>query len=358
MIRHPLLYDVCANTEERRLRKSERFKNRCVTFILADMKRTIRTNTKEARRSTQILEATLCLRSNRANIQRGEITKRSSKLHRNMCNFITETFQYQLGYATSALLLVHGLTIVLAPHRGRELYMKPGQKPDFKDPDLSWRVIDNVNQLANMCMISCALVWWLIVQEEFPVDKAMGVMCLIWVVFNLYVLLNDIPQKVNASPRSNYINVVTLSLVAYATLGNTEYARLANKIESCFVLANGVIFFVNPSSVGTLYAIPDREDCVMVARRNFGNNLTAMGVVLCALAWDVPTMQANGLAWASVGLGLLWLAPVFKKHNHNMTMIYGWLIIMFFCAAVFLATPRQDIETEGPLDELKTASAE
>ena len=266
-----------------------------------------------------------------------------------MDSFITVSFQNNLNLAAAVLCIVYSIVLVLAPHKARDLYVK--QAPEFKDPEFSWKVVDHITRFSSLCILMCGVCWWLVVMEGVSREKAIGVVSLMGVVHNLHTLLNDIPKQLNMSPRSTVINIMVFSAVAYATLGNTDFANLASKIVACFGLANGLLLFANPGFLEILYNIPDRESFGMLCRRDAGNNLISLSVYLCGLAWDLPQIKACGLSWASVGIGLVLLLPEMKKHHGNLTRIGAWILFMGFSAVVFLARVPEEKDTTESTQE-------
>jgi hypothetical protein len=100
-----------------------------------------------------------------------------------MDSIFTVDFKYNLGKATAVLCAIYSLPLILAPQIGRELYTS--KKPEFKDPEITWKVVDVLTQMEGLCILSCDLTWWLHVVEGMSRDKAIGVASLLWLVFNL-----------------------------------------------------------------------------------------------------------------------------------------------------------------------------
>ena len=248
---------------------------------------------------------------------------------------ITKDVQYGIAKVTTLLCFLYSYLLVLASHKFRNLYFK--EAPILKDPEIGNRVGDLITQQAALCMLSVVITFSLHAFKEMERDMAIGVGILPWFIWTSHGLLNEECYKsVNSSPRTLYINLVFFGLVAYSSLTDQPYASLVNKVLAGFGLANGLLCYLMPTSLGKVYDIPNREDFLMLSRRSFGNCLTALSVFLGALSFGTSDLHAVGYCWVSYGFGLVLLLAEFKQHKGNMAKIAVWIIAAVFHGTIFL----------------------
>jgi hypothetical protein len=120
------------------------------------------------------------------------------------------------------------------------------------------------------------------------------------------------------------------SFVAHATLMHVTYSTLSVKILSGFTLANGLLAFMNPAAIGSLYGTPEREGFINLIRRMYGNNLNSLAVFIGAFAWGLPQLKALVIACATGAVGMFFLLNEVKKFKVAMAPIFVWLVLLAF----------------------------
>jgi hypothetical protein len=232
-----------------------------------------------------------------------------------------------IAQVSGVICVLHGLIMFLAPQKGRDLYNT--KDLELKDPK-SWEIHDYIGQRCALCLITSPVAWWLHVEVGMSRDEAVGVVLLPWILLCLHSLLNEKPQQLGSSPRADYMSLAMFSFVAHATLTHTIYSNLAVKILAGFTLANGLLAFMNPAAIGSLYGTPEREDFINLMRRMYGNNLNSLAAFIGAFAWGLPHLKAVGIAWATAGVGMVLLLGDLKKFKVAMAPIFVWLVLMAF----------------------------
>jgi hypothetical protein len=231
-----------------------------------------------------------------------------------------------------AILLVYGTIIFLAPQKARDIY---GRNVELKDPksDLAIRYL---LQRSGMCNMSLVVIWYLHFEAGLSRDKAVGVSTLAWILLCLHSLLNETTQKMGTSNRVEYQTLFFSVLTSYATLSETTYSNLATKILSGWLLVNGLLAYMYPAAIGTLYGTPEREEYVLLVRRCYGMDLLMLAVFAGSLAHGVNLVDGLGAVWA-VGFALM--AGLLKDFDRMKTAkkpIYAWLVLGAFFAVTLL----------------------
>jgi hypothetical protein len=228
---------------------------------------------------------------------------------------------------SGVISVLHGLLLFLAPQNGRELYNM--KDLELKDPK-SWEIHDFVSRRSALCMITSPVAYWLHVLVGMSRDEAVGVTILPWILLCLHSLLNGKWQQLNSSPRADYICLAMFSFVAHATLTHATYSNLAVKILAGFTLANGLMLFMSPAAIGSLYGTAECEEFIDLIGRCYGMNLNSLAAFVGAFAWGLPLLKTIAIAWATAGVGMFLLLEDFKKFKLGMGPIYGWLVLMAF----------------------------
>jgi uncharacterized protein YjeT (DUF2065 family) len=238
-----------------------------------------------------------------------------------------------LSQVSAAILVFNGLIFFLAPQKARYLYFTNDLK--LKDPK-SWEVCDFVQQRFALCLITSPVTWWLHVEAGLSRDEAIGVVALPWILLCLHSLLNETCQRLGSSPKADYICLTVFSLVAFATLTHASYSNLSVKSLAGFTLANGLLSFMNPAAIGSLYGTPEREDFILLMRRSYGNGIISVAIFTAAFAWGVPQLKVVGLTWIVAGIGQVLLLEDLKKFKVVMAPILFWLFLAAFFGITLL----------------------
>ena len=267
---------------------------------------------------------------------------------------LTEDLKFNIAVVTGTLSFFYGLVLVLAPQKKIDGYMT--EKIQFKDPEVSWLVLHALIQQEALCIVTATGTWGLHVVEGLSREQAIGVGVLPWIVFTLYILLNDYPKRTRSSSRSQYSNLMVFGAVVYATLGNTTYSNIAAKTLVGFALAHGLLLFLAPAMLSPLYNLAERESGVLFGRQSLGNNMISMSALLGALAWDATPLQAAGFSWASLALGLLLMRPACIENKVCMSKVTAWTVLALVLSAVYLADLSKP--EDDPTESAATVSQE
>jgi uncharacterized protein YjeT (DUF2065 family) len=232
-----------------------------------------------------------------------------------------------IAYVSGAICVLYGLIFFLAPQKARDLYFTNDLK--LKDPK-SWEVCDFVQQRFALCLITSPVAWWLHVEAGLSRDEAIGVVALPWILLCLHSLLNETCQKLGSSPKADYICLAVFSYVAFATLTHATYSNLSVKLLAGFTLAHGLLSFLNPAGIGSLYGTPEREDFILLRRRSYGNGIISVSVFTAAFASGVPQLKTVGITWIVAGIGQVLLLEDLKKFKVVMAPILFWLVLAAF----------------------------
>jgi hypothetical protein len=231
-----------------------------------------------------------------------------------------------------AICLVYGTILFLAPQKARDMY---GQNVELKDP-ISIQVIYFLLQRSALCDVSTVVIWYLHVEAGLSRDKAVGVATLPWILLCLHSLLNETTQKMGSSPRVEYQALFFFVLTAYATLSETTYSTLATKILFGWGLVNGLMAYMYPAAIGTIYGTPEREDHVLFLRRYYGMHLLNFAAFGGSFASGMDLFDALGLLWA-VGFALtVGLLNDIDRTKTAKKPIYAWLVLAAFFAVTLL----------------------
>jgi hypothetical protein len=232
-----------------------------------------------------------------------------------------------------AIIFVYGTIIFLAPQKARDLYRR---NVELKDPK-SDQVIQYIVQRCGASDMSMAVMWYLHFEAgELSRGVAAGVVTLAWIMLCLHSLLNETMQKMESSPRAEYVSLFFFGLTAYATLSETTYSNLATKILSGWTLVNGLSLYMYPAAIGTLYGLREREDYVLLVQRSYGMHLLILGVFSGAFAHGMKSEDVLGYTSA---VGFVLTAGLLKDFDRMKTAkkpIYAWMVLQAFFAVTLL----------------------
>jgi hypothetical protein len=240
-----------------------------------------------------------------------------------------------IAQVSGAICVLYGLVFFLAPKKGRHLYNSKDLV--LKDPK-SLEICDYLVQRSALCLITSPVTMWLHVDVGLSRDEAVGLAVLPWILLCLHSLLNETHQSFGSSPRADYISLFMFCCVACATLTHATFSSLAVKILSGFTMANGLLAFMSPAAIGTLYGTPEREDFILLMIRSYGLNLIIAAVFTAAFASGVPQLKTIGITWAAACVGLLvfLLNNSLKKFKVAMAPVFISLALMAFFGITLL----------------------
>jgi hypothetical protein len=243
--------------------------------------------------------------------------------------------KYTIAKVSGAILAFYGTIMFLAPQKARDLYgTKDVQLKDPKSP----LVLESLVQRGALAFVTGPAMWYLHVDAGLSREKAAGVCLLPSILFCLHSLLNEIPKQMGSSVRVDISCLMIYIPVAYATLSGVSsyYSDLALKSLWGWTLANGLLLYMTPSAIDTLYDIPEREEFVLLERTIYGANLINVALFGGAFAWGMDDAKAVGLGWASAFVTTLLNVKQFQKFNVATGPIYIWLALMAFFAITLL----------------------
>jgi hypothetical protein len=239
-----------------------------------------------------------------------------------------------IAKVSAAILAIYGTLFFLAPQKARDLY---GTKDvELKDPR-SPLVLDYIEQRIALAVITGPAIWYLHVEAGLSRDKAAGVCLLPWILVCLHSLLNEMPKKMGSTNRANTSSLIMFISVAYATLSGASFSDLALKTLWGWTLANGLLLYMNPSAIDTLYGgAPERDGLVLLQMTTYGADLISVALFGVAFALGMEDTKAVGIGWASVFVTTLLNMKNFQKFNISTGPIYIWLALMAFFAITLL----------------------
>jgi hypothetical protein len=241
--------------------------------------------------------------------------------------------KYTIAKVSGAILACYGTILFLAPQKAYDMYGTKGVK--LKDPK-SPLVIDYIVQRSALAGVTCPAMWYLHIEAGLSREKAAGVCLLPSILFSLYSLLNEIPKQMGSSLRVEISSLIMYVPVAYATLSGASYSDLALKILWSWTLANGLLLYMNPSSIDTVYNTPEREEFILLNRTTYGAKLINLALFGGAFALGTDVAKALGITWASAFVTTLLNMKNFQKFNFSSGPIYIWLALMAFFALALL----------------------
>jgi hypothetical protein len=241
--------------------------------------------------------------------------------------------KYTVAKVSGAILACHSIILILAPQKAHEIY---GTKDVKLEDPRSPLVIEYIVQRAALATVTVPAMWYLHVEAGLSRENAAGVCLLPWILICLHSLLNEIPKQMGSSNRPETSSLIMYVPVVYATLSGASYSDLALKILWSWTLANGLLLYMNPSAISTVYNIPQREEYVLLHRTTFGANLINLALFGGAFASGMDIAKALGIGWASAFVTLLLNMKNFQKFDLAPGPIYIWLALMAFFALAFL----------------------
>jgi hypothetical protein len=104
-----------------------------------------------------------------------------------------------------------------------------------------------------------------------------------------------------------------------------------------WTLANGLLLYMNPSLIDTLYGgTPERDGLVILEMTTYGANLINLALFGVAFVLGMEASKAVGIGWASAFVTTLLNMKEFQKFNISTGPIYIWLALMAFFAITLL----------------------
>lgn len=197
-----------------------------------------------------------------------------------------------------------------------------------------------IGERAATAIYTGTILWWALAQKGASLNTAVGISILPWILLSLHSILNDKPKEMGFPVNVEYLQLAINSCVAHATLTNAEYADSATKGIALWGLLNSMLLFFNPVLFGKVYGTAERDDSVYFARRNYGNNLGSLSVLIGSLALGKDTTTSMGYSWLSNLLGLatmMFITKDIEKQNIEKAPCYAWLVFMSFVVYVLLS---------------------
>jgi hypothetical protein len=239
-----------------------------------------------------------------------------------------------IAKVSGAMLAIYCTILFLAPQKARDLY---GTKDvELKDPR-SPLVLDFIVQRACLAAVTGPAIWCLHVEAGLSREKAAGVCLLPWIMVCLHSLLNGMPKKMGSTNHAETSSLIIFISVAYATLSGATFSDLALKTIWGWTLANGLLLYMNPSLIDTLYGgTPERDGLVILQMTSYGANLIGLALFGGAFTLGMEATKALGIGWASAFITTLLNVKNFQKFNLSTGPIYIWLALMAFFAITLL----------------------
>ena len=224
---------------------------------------------------------------------------------------------------------IHWLLLFLAPQR-ISVYRKEAQ-PELKNPKATPLFIKYLLQRRCLCNLGTMVVWYLHYELGLTKEVSIGLTILPWILITLHSLLNEVTTRMGHNNRVEYVCLAVFVPAAYATLGQKEYADLTLKILYVVTLCHGVLVYVNPSGVDTLYGAEVPEDAVLDMRRWYGSDLTAVVLFgMTLLTYDVDAAKSMGIIYASYFVLTAGVMRLTDLSRLDIRPLYAWLGYMAF----------------------------
>jgi hypothetical protein len=239
-----------------------------------------------------------------------------------------------IAKVSGAILAIYGTIFFLAPQKARDLY---GTKDiELKDPR-SPLMLDFIEQRTSLALITGPAIWYLHVEASLSREKATGVCLLPWILVCLHSLLNEMPKKMGSTTHAETSKLIMFIPVAYATLSGATFSDLAMKTLWGWTLAHGLLLYMNPSAIDTLYGgTPERDGFVILEMTTYGANLINLALFGGAFALGIEGAKALGIFWASAFVTTLLNMKNLEKFNISTGPISLWLVLMAFFAITLL----------------------
>ena len=192
-------------------------------------------------------------------------------------------------------------------------------------------ILEYISVHSGMTMVSNIICWYFRAIKETSVNTAVGLSMIPWIVLGVHSILNEKPKELGFPLWAEWFNLVFFSVVAHATLTSADYANSATKAIAIWALLNGLLLAANPALFGKVYQTAERDDVVLLGRRNYGYNLCCTAVFLYSLATEVNMSKAVGYSWVPALVGLISMMFITKDFDKlNLPMgppVYFWLFV-------------------------------
>ncbi|KAL3896027.1 MAG: hypothetical protein SGARI_007279 [Bacillariaceae sp.] len=228
------------------------------------------------------------------------------------------------------------------------------EKHVFADKTKEEHVMSIMRQDGLACC-TCPIVYLLMTYKNVPMEEAVGVTALLWLLLMIALLLNDVPQHVGNSLKGICTNIAFFGFVTYSTIlvETDEYAGSALKLFAGFGLTHSLALLLSPNFHALMWGnVQGDDDMLHFTRRCIGCDLFSVSAYLCALIAGVPNPKAAGISWMALFFAFLSLMGGFQKFKYDMKMIFGWVVCIAFFAVTLLADNPVVVETaeEGVKD--------
>jgi hypothetical protein len=243
--------------------------------------------------------------------------------------------KYTIAKVSGAILAFYGTVLFLAPQKVHDLYGTKDVVLKLEDPK-GPMVIEYLVRRGALIMLTLPAMWYLHVEAGLSREKAAGVCILPMILFCLHSLLNEIPKQMGSSNRVDVSSLMIYIPVACVTLSGATYSDFALKSLWGWALANGLLCYMTPSAIDTVYDTPQREEFVLLQRSMFGAHLINVSLFGGAFAMGMDDAKSVGIAWASAFVTTLWKMKDFQKFNVSTGPVYIWLASMAFFAITLL----------------------
>mmetsp|Transcript_5497 Transcript_5497/g.13229 ORF Transcript_5497/g.13229 Transcript_5497/m.13229 type:complete len:224 (-) Transcript_5497:226-897(-) len=109
-----------------------------------------------------------------------------------------------------------------------------------------------------------------------------------------------------------------------------RFADIAVKCLWGWTLANGLMFYIYPSAIDAVYQTPQRDELVLLFRRNYGAKLISYALFGGAFSMNRDATEAVGSFWTAWLILTLLEVPSFKTMGLLASILYPMLALMAF----------------------------
>ena len=100
--------------------------------------------------------------------------------------------------------------------------------------------------------------------------------------------------------------------------------------------AHGVLLYVVPKAIDSMYGVPEREPYVIFQRRNWGSQMLIGATATSGMLYGLGDLEVVAFGWTVAFVGLIGLMKDIFKYSTDMTGLGFWLLLEAFVAIVLM----------------------
>jgi len=141
-------------------------------------------------------------------------------------------------------------------------------------------------------LLGIGIMAYCLLFDRCGVDKATGIICLLWVLEIAARLLNDEVGKVGGDSKPSYIGLAITAFFVYGA--NQDFAPTVTKVVAGYTLLNGVMMALAPKSTLKAWGVTEDDPAAIAMTKDFGFWATAFALYLGFLTQGADPIKALG----------------------------------------------------------------